>query len=299
MSHFRVEMFGGLSVHTHGHALPLAGSCRPILGYLLTRRQRTVSRAELAETLWSDREGEHARHCLSTALWRLKKSTDIGASLLAFHGADDVAFNWAAPAWVDAVAMEWRLTPLLKRRADALTQDDLRRLEHGVRLYRGDYLSGMDQEWACLERQRLRDLYCDGLYRLVMAHAAARDWHQALTWGRRLSREEPLREDVHRLLIQACVQTGNRACALAQYRECARMLAADLGVEPMPETQALYRQLSGTAARIDLAPIEAAASTAFDSACQRLGRVQQLLMVCERQLAQTAASLASLRPPSG
>lgn len=308
MSHLRLQVFGELNVVAGGRwVLPIAASCRPVLGYVLTHRQRRVSKAELAETLWSDRNGEQARHCLSTALWRLKKSTHARASLLTFDGADHVSFNWQAPVWVDAVAMELRLAPLLKCKPEALGDEALRRLEHGVRLYRGEFLAGMDYEWARLERQRLRDLYCDGLYQLMLGHAAAQAWNDVLTWGRRLSREEPLREDVHRMLMLANLRTGNRASALRQYRECERVLGDDLGIEPMAETQALHRQL--------LAPCDAGDSfdataqvrvhetlaldtsaldtPALEQAQRRIVRVCRILVVCQRQLDQANDALAA------
>ena len=292
MSRLRVHLLGGLTVVARGgRVLPIAGSCRPVLGYLLTNRQRHVSRVELAETLWSDREGEHARRCLSTALWRLKRSTGTNASLVAFHGADEVSFNWTAPAWVDSVALEMRLAPLLRLKPEALTRRDLGRLEHGAQLYRGDYLIGIDQEWAWLERQRLRNVYCDGLYQLIMAYAAASEWNQVLEWGRRLSREEPLREDVHRHLMVAYTNTGNRASAIAQYRQCQRALAADLGVEPMAETQKLYRDLLRTTTA-QTAP-EPVAPPALEKVRRRIGRVRRALAASQRQLDQALDSLGS------
>jgi len=61
--------------------------------------------------------------------------------------------------------------------------------------------------------------------------------------GRRLNQEEPLREDVHRLLMLAYAHSGNRAKAVAQYRQCEHILDKELGVAPMPETQELHLQL--------------------------------------------------------
>ena len=244
MSRFRIQVLGDLTIcRTGDGSVPIAGSCWPVLGYLLTHRGRRVSRVELAETLWADHEGFRARRCLSTALWRLKKSTGLGPSLLIYHGADEMSFNWEAPAWVDSVAMEVRVQPLLRTKPVMLTHNDVARLTRAVRLYRGDYMMGIDHEWAWLERQRLRTLYCDGLYHLSLAYAATFDWICVLKWGRRLSREEPLREDVHRLLMRAYVHTGNRAKAIAQYRECRCILNDELGIEPMAETQELFRQL--------------------------------------------------------
>jgi DNA-binding SARP family transcriptional activator len=227
-----------------------------VLGYLLTHRRRQVSRLELAETVWSRREREYARRCLSTALWRLKRSTGPGTPLVAFHGSDDVSFNWSAATWVDSIALEMRVGPLLKHPPAALSRAELTRLERGTRLYRGPYLIGMDDEWALLERHRLHSLYCDGLHLLMLAHASRSQWHAALEWGRSLSREEPLREDVHRLLMLAYANSGNRASALSLYKECERRLAAELGIEPMEETRELYRRIARSAVAPALAEVQ-------------------------------------------
>lgn len=299
MSRLRMQAFGGLNVTACGsRPLAIAGSCRPLLGYLLTHRHRPVTKTELAESVWCERRGEHARHCLATALWRLKKSTEANSPLIAMQGPDSIAFNVSRRIWVDVIAMEARLAPLLKRKPETLGSEALQRLERGVRLYRGDYLAGMDHEWARLERQRLRDLYCDGLYQLVVGYADARAWNEVLTWGRCLSREEPLREDVHRMLMLAFMHTGNRASALRQYRHCERLLADDLGVAPMAETQALRQLLaSQDADRTGETAVRAAASASGHPVRRRIERTRRLLAVCQHQLDHAVEALDAAPPP--
>jgi DNA-binding SARP family transcriptional activator len=46
-------------------------------------------------------------------------------------------------------------------------------------------------------------------------------------------------------LIRAHTALGNRAEALRVYESCRRLLAAELGADPSPETQALYIELLG------------------------------------------------------
>lgn len=250
MSHLRLQVLGGLAITVSATGtVPIPASCHAILGYLIAHRRRRVSRTELAETLWARHSADQARRCLSTALWRLKRSTRSGPPLLSFRGAEDVSLNWQGPIWVDSVALELRVPWALRIAPGALGDAEIRRLERGLRLYRGDYLKGFDDEWAACERQRLRNMYVDGLYHLAAGHAAAFKWGGVLEWGRRLNQEEPLREDVHRLLMLAYVNTGNRAKAVAQYRQCARILDSELGVAPMRETQELHRELMRAAPR--------------------------------------------------
>jgi DNA-binding SARP family transcriptional activator len=122
------------------------------------------------------------------------------------------------------------------------------RLRMALRLYRGDYLHGHHADWLALERERLRCLYLDTLYGLANAEASANDWAAVVNAARRLCVAEPLREDAHRLLMEAYARTGNRGLALRQFRVCAEALQRELGVGPMPETVSLERRLSGHAA---------------------------------------------------
>jgi DNA-binding SARP family transcriptional activator len=285
MSRLRVHVLGGLSVcMSGGRSFPVARSCRSVLGYLITHRHRSISRVELAETLWANHDSHHARRCLSTALWRLKTATKSGPRLLAFHSPDELSFNWNAPIWVDSIALELRLRPLLRLKPDTLTREAINRLERGILLYKGEYLTGIDDEWAWLERQRLRNLYVDGLYQLISAYEVTSNWRSVLHWGRLLSQEDPLREDVHRMLMRAYVLSGNRAKAISQYRQCEHILQADLGVEPMPETQALYRQLLCLNAPGTISgPLGTCASSSVDG---RIAHIQRALESSRKQLDQ-------------
>ncbi len=54
---------------------------------------------------------------------------------------------------------------------------------------------------------------------------------------------DPCRESFHRALMEHLVHLGRADWALTQYRSCRRILARELGVEPMPETRRLHRQI--------------------------------------------------------
>jgi DNA-binding SARP family transcriptional activator len=55
---------------------------------------------------------------------------------------------------------------------------------------------------------------------------------------------EPYRESAHRVVISVYIAEGNRASALAQYHQCQRLLARDLGVRPTAQLQALVQGLT-------------------------------------------------------
>jgi DNA-binding SARP family transcriptional activator len=72
---------------------------------------------------------------------------------------------------------------------------------------------------------------------------AVEDRAARLAYGLRLLELEPTSEWAHRQVIQAHAENGDRASAISAYHRCVELLAADVGVEPTAETQALYERL--------------------------------------------------------
>ncbi len=82
------------------------------------------------------------------------------------------------------------------------------------------------------------------LEKLAGALAARRRPDQALPHARRWLALDPLHEASHRLLMRLYAAEGERAALVRQYEYCAQVLAVEIGVEPAPETVALYRDLT-------------------------------------------------------
>jgi DNA-binding SARP family transcriptional activator len=54
---------------------------------------------------------------------------------------------------------------------------------------------------------------------------------------------DELAEDVHRQLMILHVLAGDRPAAIQQYKRCATVLQRELGVDPLPETKAVYEAM--------------------------------------------------------
>jgi len=176
-------------------------------------------------------------------LWRLKTTPGLQHELVRSSGADEIGLNPSHSIWIDVAAFEARAAAWQSVPPELLGPTARHRLARAVATYNGDFLPRVEEDWAFLERQRLRTLYCDVLYQLTAAYSHAGDFTRAIVCGRRLCAIEPLREDVHRLLMRAYVATGNRGKAIEQYRVCQGELGSELGVRPMPETQALFHEI--------------------------------------------------------
>ena len=216
----------------------------PVLGSLLASPGRRTSRGRLAAQLWPDKDEPCARHCLATALWRIKARLPAGSRLIEV-GGERIALAESPRVWIDALALERRAAPCL---ADPRLLDDAperRRLARALDLFRGDFLGECDTEWIALERERLRALYLDALYELALAEARAENWSAARAAAHSLCAVEPLREDAQRLLMQATANCGSRALAIQLFRAYQQLLTNELAIEPMAETVALMREIAG------------------------------------------------------
>jgi DNA-binding SARP family transcriptional activator len=210
--------------------------------------RREASREAVAATLWPNQDNDAARHCLASALWRIKALFGDAVNPIIVR-QQDLVLRMHRSLWIDAVALERRARPLVDQPNAACAPSLRHRLRRALLSYGGDFLPAIDAEWALLERERLRCLRLDALYALAALFARDDDWTGVVATTRLLCAAEPLREDAQRLLMLGYAKAGNRALALRQFRSCVAILESELGVAPMDETLQLYRSLSGASPR--------------------------------------------------
>jgi DNA-binding SARP family transcriptional activator len=196
------------------------------LAILASARGAVVSRDALIEALWQQTPRRDPSGGLDTAVSLLRRAIGSDGSTV-----------------VETHRPGYRL-------ACETDLDDLARLESAgdleaalAMLDREPFEGEPPCEW--LETQR-RDLACRRLELLVKAghQAAARgDDDRAAQRYRSAIESDPLREDGHRGLMAALAGLGRQAEALRSYERCRRVLREELGVDPSPETQALYEQV--------------------------------------------------------
>ncbi len=210
-----------------------------LLFYLAARPDQPVTRTRLIALLWAESDEQEGRNNLSTALSRLRRSLPSTPIVAA---ADSLIWRPDPPSsvWTDIAAFA-EFTGRHASRED---------LDRAVGLWRGPFLDGFDlrdcpdwDEWLDLERSAWQQRMLEVLERAAEAHADEQDWSGALAHTRRALAIDPLQERFHRLAMRLYERAGDRAAALRHYRAAVQTLQTELGIQPDPTTQRLYREL--------------------------------------------------------
>ena len=209
-----------------------------LLAYLALS-QRAYPRETLATLLAGDSSEDQARKYLSNVLVDLRQH--LGDYVNATR--QTVAFDRTLPARVDVDVFRSQVE-------FALADDAATDFEDAIRLYRGEFLAGLSlggapdfDVWLFAQREELRGQYMQALRAEVSASLRRGAWGSGISPARRLIAEEPWLEEAHRQLMQMLAHSGQRQAAIAQYHTCRRVLREELGVEPMPETTALFKRM--------------------------------------------------------
>jgi DNA-binding SARP family transcriptional activator len=194
---------------------------------------------------WDGAEHENPRRCLNTALWRLNRvlgEPAPGAQPYLYVDAQRIGFNTASDCWLDVAEFE-RCCQLAEQVPATSPEEQAALYQQAVSLYTADLLVDCYEEWALIERQRLQRMYLDALDRLVTYHSMHAEYGPAIGFGLKLLGSDPLREDVHRTVMQLHLAAGRPGAALRHYQECDALLRRELGTLPAPETQAVVREI--------------------------------------------------------
>jgi DNA-binding SARP family transcriptional activator len=238
MTPLRMSVLGGFEIHSRtGTPIQLPPKkARALLAYLALGEPRPQPRDRLAALLWEDSSESQARTSLRQALTAIRRALDEAGSLL----DADTETVWLRR---DGIAID---ADLFRQCASAASTE---RLREAAEIYRGHLLDGFDvrapafEDWLRAERERLRNLAVGALSTLVDHQLAAANHNDALLHATRLLALDPLREETHRVVMRIHAAQSRHAQAIEQYRRAREALRLELGVNPAPETEQLYREI--------------------------------------------------------
>lgn len=251
MTGMQVRLFGSIDLIVGDDDLLSTLSstkARSLLAYLFLYRGQAISRDRLAGLFWPDRPDESARRALSQTLWRVRSALGAAADgrLTAEH--DAVTFELRAGDRLDVAAFEEKVYRCTGGQVDASLPEAsatcLLELSEAVALYRADFLENIRDDWALLERERLRELYLGALERLVTLYKQRGDYDRAVGYAQRLAAADPLREAAHRELMRLYHLLGHSQAALDQFAVLRNLLVEELEISPTLATVELYHEIA-------------------------------------------------------
>ena len=236
-----IRMFGEYSMLVDGEPIAIANKprFRLVLAYLILHHDQNLSRARVAFEMWPDASERQARSNFRNLLFRLQRSIPQLKQCLLI---DQASIRWRPQieTQVDALAF---LNFVTAARDDADLQTQIERYTAAVKIYRGNLLPDMYDEWVLVHQERFRDLYAGALQALVTLHESRHEYDAAHRYAKQLVVHDPLYERNHYQLIKHYVLVRDRAAALHAFHDCEAILQRELGVAPGDEILALYDQL--------------------------------------------------------
>ncbi len=253
----QIALLGAPRVEAQGRTVAIERRQARALLYRLAAALQPMPREILCALFWPEIGEDVARRNLSRLITILHHALPD----LLHTVEDQLGLNWErAEVDVRGVNQLWGVWK---------TQGEIDALRRAIGLVRGPFLAGFSlpgnsefDTWAAVEREYWNRLTLEGLEALIDAEVRRQAYRSAIEFARRSLALDELNEGVHRRLIELYARTGDRAAALHQYERCALVLERELGVDPLPETQALYHAVQHRRTSYPLSPVKPPAPSA-------------------------------------
>ncbi len=246
-----VQTLGNFQVWLEGSAIPNKNWGRDkttqlFQFFITSRHRRGLHKEQIVSRLWEDASMKSGDRDFKVALHGINKTLEPNRAARTepkFIVRQGLTYQLNDTAiFVDAEAME----QLITIGNQALTEDKtmaIQAYQTALAFQKGIYLPNrLYEDWSSAERERLQ----------VLALGAT------ITLGELLVETNPMEsirlaqeallidnawEDAYRLQMLAYFKKGNRPMALKTYKKCIMVLDEEFGIEPLPETKKLFREI--------------------------------------------------------
>lgn len=215
---------------------------RLLFAYLLCQQSQAVTKEQLAEVLWPGEIPAAWDSALKSLVSKLRRPlATLDLSIAAQFGCYQLSLPTGS--WVDLEVA----STCVDEAEGALRAGGVNQswgpTNVALTIAKRPFLPGEDGEWVAQKRRDLRDCLVRALDCYVQICLATNQTSLAAQMAAQTVSLEPFRETGYQQLMRSHAALGNRAEALRVYQKCRELLAEELGVDPSPETEALYLEL--------------------------------------------------------
>ena len=237
-----IRLLGEFSAKSGGIEIKgLSTRHQSLIALLALHPATAIQRSEAAFKLWMDSKEAQALTNLRKSLHQIRNILPSGDFIRA--DTKTLQLILSQNDQFDVLAFLTQVDIAEQAQASDDRDAEQTALEAATVLYNGDLLPSCYDEWIMPERERLRNLFIQGMDRLITLLEERQYYRDAIKGALRLLQTDNLRETTYRTLIRLHALNDDRAAALNVYHICVRVLSEELGVEPDESTRELNDQL--------------------------------------------------------
>ena len=220
---------------------------RDIFLYIATSKHRRVDKDVLIDAFWGEDDPKTIEKNFHPTISHIRKALNsrqaFKQNFLVFRdGAYQL--NPELVYSIDTEEFETAIAEAEKAKKEKDERAFKLNLEKAHALYRGEYMSGVYENWAEERRPFYAEQFARVLNALAKIAVGEKKWSNALKLSAEILEIDPYREDAHRLMMKVFAAQGKRSSVVDQYENLQKILKSELGVTPAPETRKLFQELT-------------------------------------------------------
>ncbi|MET0754049.1 MAG: BTAD domain-containing putative transcriptional regulator [Pyrinomonadaceae bacterium] len=219
---------------------------RDIFCYIATSKHRRVDKEVLIDLFWGEEDFEAVEKNFHPTISHIRKALNSRQSFkqnfLVFRdGAYQL--NPELSYSIDTEEFEKAVSEAENAKREKDARAFRKHLETAHALYRGEFMAGVYDDWAEERRHYFAEQFTRILSALAKLSFSEKSWSNALKFAGEILRDDPYREDMHRLVMKVFAAQGKPAKVKEQFETLQQLLKKELGVTPAPETQRTFQEL--------------------------------------------------------
>ncbi|NTW12261.1 MAG: tetratricopeptide repeat protein, partial [Anaerolineales bacterium] len=237
-----IRAFGNPEISVSGKVIQMSDwrtqSVRDLFLYFLNR-QEAVTKEQVGVALWPETPNvQMLKARFKNEIYRLRRA--VGRDAIVFED-EYYRFNHQMDYEYDVEAFD---SHVARAHKTASTNTRIEHLQKAVELVHGPYLTDVDAEWAVPERERLWQVYGSALEELAYLYLDTNQLENCLVICQLALKRDRFHEAIYQIEMRAHAVLGDRSAVARRYQAC-RGAMEDLGIPPSPETERIYRELTG------------------------------------------------------
>ncbi|ADH98140.1 response regulator [Salisediminibacterium selenitireducens] len=196
--------------------------------YLLHFKNRTVSKSDIVETIWSGKDVEKAFAQLYTVVYHTRKALNCCQDAVKLISNKEGYKLEVTNASIDID--EW--TERLSKAETLLRRGDTETVEQALTDYHGDYLAYSSLLWPEQERLKQQLFWQETCLQLAKHYEDSGRFERALYWLEAILHKRPLDERIHLRLMKLYASEHRTDLVHTQYEKLESLLREELGTDP-------------------------------------------------------------------